>query len=126
MLARNTNAPILARIERGYRPYLFDLAYTVLKMTVRSRGEGRYGFVLLVLCLLAVAQVSAFASANEQHHSQDHCCLLCHVGPMPFLHTNVAAVVLPSLATVWLEPVTDCLTTHDVLRSISSSRAPPA
>src|SRR5581483_7644913 len=81
---------------------LLDLAYTVLKMTVRQRGEGRRGFVLLVLCLLALAQVSAFASANEQHHSQDHCCLLCHVGPLPFLQTNVSAVVMPLLASVWL------------------------
>lgn len=95
-------------------------------MTVGGSGEGRYRFVLLLLCLLVVAQSAAFASVNEQHHSQDHCCLLCHVGPLPFLHTNVSAVVIPVLSMVWLEPVSDFIATHDVLLSTSSSRAPPA
>jgi hypothetical protein len=91
-----------------------------------GRGEGRLAFVLMLLCLVLVAQSTAFASANEQHHSQDHCCTLCHVGPLPFLHTNVSAVVAPVFSMVWLESTPDFISTHDILLSSSSSRAPPA
>jgi hypothetical protein len=95
-------------------------------MTVRCGGEGRYAYVLLLLCLVLLAQSAALASANEQHHSPDHCCTLCHVGPLPFLHTHASVEVLPALSVVWLEPVSDPLATHDVLLATSSSRAPPA
>jgi hypothetical protein len=95
-------------------------------MTIRCGGEGRYLYVLLLLCLLLVAQSAAFASANEQHHSQDHCCLLCHVGPLPFVHTNSTAVVMPNLSMVWLDPPPDFVATHDVQHSTTSSRGPPA
>jgi hypothetical protein len=95
-------------------------------MTLRCRGEGRHVFVLLLLCLVLVAQSTGFASANEEHHSQDHCCLLCHVGPLPFLHTNISAVVVPAFCMVWLESAPDFIPTHEVFLSTSSSRAPPA
>ena len=90
------------------------------------RGEGRFVYLLLLLCLLLVAQSAALASANEQHHSQDHCCTLCHVGPLPFLYTHVSAVVAPALFVVWLEPAPVFIATPDVFLSTSSSRAPPA
>jgi len=90
------------------------------------RGQGLRAFVLLLVCLVLAAQSAGFASANEQHHSQDHCCLLCHVGPLPFLHTNASAVVAPSFSVVWLEPAQDLIATPDVLLTTSSSRAPPA
>ena len=83
-------------------------------------------YVLPLLCLVLVAQVSAFVSANEQHHSQDHCCLLCHVGPLPFLHTHVSPVVAPVFCMVWMESAPDFIPIHEVLLSTSSSRAPPA
>ena len=100
--------------------------YTVFQMTVCRRGEGRYLYVLLMLCLVLAAQSAALLSANEQHHSPDHCCTLCHVGPLPFLHTSVSVVVMPVLSVVWLESPSDSVSTHDVLLSTSSSRAPPA
>jgi hypothetical protein len=79
-----------------------------------------------MLCLVLVAQSAAYASANEQHHSQDHCCILCHVGPLPFLHTTVSATVTPAFSVVWLEPAADFIATHDVFISTNSSRGPPA
>jgi hypothetical protein len=82
--------------------------------------------VLLLLCLVLVAQSAAFESANEQHHSQGHCCLLCHLGPLPFLHTDVSAMVSPAFCMVWMESTKDFIPTHEVLLSTSSSRAPPA
>jgi hypothetical protein len=83
-------------------------------------------YVLLLVCLVLVAQSAAFASLNEQHRSQDHCCLLCHVGPLPFLHTHVSPVVAPVFCMVWLESAPDFIPTPEVLLATSSSRAPPA
>jgi hypothetical protein len=81
---------------------------------------------LLLLCLVLVAQSAAIESANEQHHSQGHCCLLCHLGPLPFLHTDVSAMVSPVFCMAWMESPPDFIPTHEVLLSTSSSRAPPA
>jgi hypothetical protein len=91
-----------------------------------GRSEGHRAFVLLLLCLVLVAQSAAFASVNEQHHAQDHCCTLCHVGPLPFLHTNVPAFLAPSFTMVWFESTPDFVAVHNVLFSTSPSRAPPA
>jgi hypothetical protein len=95
-------------------------------MTVRWRASRRHACIWLLLCLVLLAQSAGFAAANEQHHSQDHCCLLCHAGPLPFLHSNVSAVVAPVFCTVWLESTPNIISTHEVLLSTSSSRAPPA
>ncbi len=82
--------------------------------------------MLLLLCLFLVAQSAGFASANQQHHSEDHCCLLCHVGPLPFLSTNVSAVAVPVFSMVWMESAPDFIPVHEVLLATCSSRAPPA
>jgi hypothetical protein len=73
-----------------------------------------------------VAQSAGFESANEQHHSQGHCCLLCHLGPLPFLHTGVATVAAPVFCMVWMESAPDFIPSHEVLLATSPSRAPPA
>jgi len=82
--------------------------------------------VLLLLCLFLVAQSTAFASATRPHHAEDHCCLLCHVGPLPFLNTNVSAVAVPVLSMVWMESAPDLILAHEVFLSTSYSRGPPA
>jgi hypothetical protein len=92
---------------------------------LRHERKGRWP-VWLLLCLLLVAQSAGFASANQQHHSEDHCCLLCHLGPLPFLNSNVSAVAVPVFCMVWMESAPDFIPVHDVLISTSSSRAPPA
>jgi hypothetical protein len=89
-------------------------------------SEGRRAIVLLLLCLVLAAQTAGFASANDEHRNQGHCCLLCHVGPLPFLHTNVSALVAPAFRVIWLEPPQDLVATPEILCPIRSSRAPPA
>jgi hypothetical protein len=91
----------------------------------RHKRAGRW-FVWLALFLVLVAQSAAFESANQQHHSEDHCCLLCHVGPLPFLNTSVSALAMPVFCMVWLESAPDFIPTHEVLLAASSSRGPPA
>jgi len=57
-------------------------------MTRKIHGDRRLVVVLLLLCATVLAQSSALAAQSESHHSPDHCCLLCHTGPLPFLQTS--------------------------------------
>jgi hypothetical protein len=83
-------------------------------------------FVVFLLCATAYVQAAALESAPEHHHSADHCCLLCHIGPLPFLQGSTcvkAAPVLPVECRVWY-PTSE--SSHDVLLAPSPSRGPPA
>jgi hypothetical protein len=82
--------------------------------------------IVLLLCVTVLAQSSALSAQSESHHSPDHCCLLCHVGPLPFLQTSVAAVWAPVFQVVWLAPQAQFETTSDILVVPSPSRAPPS
>ena len=82
--------------------------------------------VLLLLCVTVLAQSSSLSAQSESHHSPDHCCLLCHVGPLPFVQTSISAALAPVFQTVWLAPAAQFETTSDVLVIPSPSRAPPA
>jgi hypothetical protein len=82
--------------------------------------------VLLLLCATVLAQSTALAAQNESHHSPDHCCLLCHVGPLPFLQTSVSASLAPVFQVVWMAPAARFEATSDALVVPSASRAPPA
>lgn len=82
--------------------------------------------MLLLLCLTVFAQSASLASQHEQHHSPDHCCLLCHVGPMPFLQTSVSVAIAPAVHVEWLALNSEFESVHDVLLATSYSRGPPA
>ena len=88
--------------------------------------SGRTLPVLLLVCLTLLGQPLALASQEESHHVPDHCCLLCHVGPLPFLQSIVTATVTPIFLVVWLTPAPDFELTHFALLFASSSRGPPA
>jgi len=92
--------------------------------------DGRFSWrkltVVLLVCLTLMGQSLALASQGESHHAPDHCCLLCHVGPLPFLQTTVTATVMPIFLVVWLAPAPDFSPAHQVLLSAISSRGPPA
>jgi len=78
------------------------------------------------VCLTLLGQSLALASQEESHHAPDHCCLLCHAGPLPFLQTTSTATVTPVFLVVWLAPAPDFEPAHQVLLSARSSRGPPA
>jgi hypothetical protein len=82
--------------------------------------------VLALVCLTLCGQSLALASQEESHHAPDHCCLLCHVGPLPFLQTAVTATVTPIFLVAWLAPVPDFELAHQAPLFASSSRGPPA
>ena len=80
----------------------------------------------MLVCLILAGQSFALASQDESHHSADHCCLLCHVGPLPFLQASVAATVTPVFLVVWLAAAPDFEPAPQVLLSTSLSRGPPS
>jgi len=64
--------------------------------------------------------------AYEHHeHSSEHCCRLCHLGPLPFVQAGPIAHVAPVVALAWFAPLQESGTAHDTLLSAASSRAPP-
>ena len=87
--------------------------------------SGRTLPVLLLVCLTLLGQSLALAFQEESHHAPDHCCLLCHVGPLPFLQTIVTATVTPVFLIAWLAPAPDFELARFVLLFASSSRGPP-
>ncbi len=82
--------------------------------------------IVLLLCVTGVAQFAALAGETESHHSSDHCCLLCHMGPLHFVEASASAGLAPVFAVVWLTPAAAVATAHDVQLSASPARAPPA
>jgi hypothetical protein len=71
------------------------------------------------------AQSAALLAAIEPHHSTEHCCLLCHVGSLPFLETITEPPIAPIVVMERLIPDPDFEASHDVLLNANSSRAPP-
>ena len=94
-------------------------------MTHGNYGGRRLFLVLLLLCVTILAQSSALSAQSETHHSPDHCCLLCHVGPMAMVQAKAPVAVAPVFHMVWMASPADFRATHDVLLATDSSRAPP-
>jgi len=82
--------------------------------------------IVLLLCVTGLAQFSALVSERETHHASDHCCLLCHAGPLQFLQVSASTGLAPVFEVVWLTPPTEVAAAHDVQLPASPARAPPA
>lgn len=81
--------------------------------------------VLFLLCLMLYAQVAVFVQP-ETHQADGHCCVLCHLGTLPFLHAAVVPPPSPIVVVDRLIPNRGTEALRDVLLSVNSSRAPPA
>jgi len=82
--------------------------------------------VLFLLCLMVCAQTAAVFASVEPHHATGHCCVLCHIGSIPFLETAARAFFAPIVVVERLIHNPDFEASHDVLLTANSSRAPPA
>jgi len=100
--------------------------YTKSQMILREIRGRRALLVLAILCLMVWGQSAALSLEHSEHHSSEHCCLLCHAGPLPFLQTTLSIAVAPVVPLAWFAPPAEIQDTHDVLIATSSSRAPPA
>jgi hypothetical protein len=82
-------------------------------------------WLALILSLTLYAQAAALDPQHEAHEQPDHCCLLCHVGPLSLLYSPAPAPVSPNFELAWLIQVPDFAPSHDILSTARSSRAPP-
>ena len=80
--------------------------------------------VLLFLCALVGAQAASLAGVHSHEHSPQHCCALCHAGPLPFLEPGIVAAISPHVAVIWISGPAEFAIPHDVLLDGGSSRAP--
>jgi hypothetical protein len=95
-------------------------------VTVKGQITKRVLLVVALLCAVVCAQAASLASEQFHQHSSQHCCALCHIGPLPFLQPASATYLAPVLATEWFEWSVELDTTHEVLLASGYSRAPPA
>ena len=82
--------------------------------------------IVLLLCVTGAAQFAALVSEPETHHASDHCCLLCHAGPLQFLQVSASTGLAPVFKVVWLTPTVEAAVARDVQLPASPARAPPA
>ena len=101
--------------------------YTDLQsMSFEGNRRGKFVLVVLLLCATLGAQTNSLASEQETHHGSDHCCGLCHLGPIPILPSITVALVAPVSSAVWVAPSSALGAPREVLLASAPSRAPPA
>jgi hypothetical protein len=59
-------------------------------------------WILLLLCAVCCAQTASLFEIHSHEHSPQHCCGLCHTGPLPFVAPAGGAENTPLLAVVAL------------------------
>src|SRR5207253_11489291 len=97
-------------------------SYNEIVMAQRRCGS------LLVVALLAVllgAQTISFAGAHGHQHPSQHCCALCHAGPLPFLQSGFASALAPQPRVAWFSGTVESEIPHEAPLLSGSSRAPP-
>jgi hypothetical protein len=82
--------------------------------------------VLFLLTLMLYAQLAVLFAQPEAHQADGHCCVLCHLGSLPFLQVATAPPPSPMVVVERLIPNRNIEALRDVLLNVNSSRAPPA
>jgi uncharacterized membrane protein len=95
-------------------------------MPLEGKSARRLLLTLFVLCVTLISQSASFAAEQETHHSSEHCCGLCHIGPLPILPAAAATVVAPVFSPVWVTAAETSADPREVLTTSAASRAPPA
>jgi hypothetical protein len=90
-----------------------------------GQPSGKTLLVLMLLGLVVWAQSSKLASQPGRHHARDHCCLLFHLGPLPFLEPAITCAVTPVFVSGGLPATPDFNPAREVPLAATSSRAPP-
>ena len=86
----------------------------------------RRTLLLLVLCAFVLGQWCAFSAEYQQHGTDEHCCLLCHIGPYASFDSAVRIEIAPPIAAVWIRTADDTTAPRDATVSAASSRGPPS
>jgi hypothetical protein len=82
--------------------------------------------LLVLLCFTVLGQWCALDLQHQQHGSDEHCCLLCHVGPHAALDGVAPVYSAPVFSAAWVAPAP--VGAHPLQAPVrqASSRAPPA
>ena len=99
--------------------------YTGASVLHNWTSNRRLWLILLVLCATLYGQALSFTDEQETHHASQHCCGLCHLGPVPILPVQAATVVAPVFSPVWLANSDLLSIVHEIFVSSAPSRAPP-
>jgi hypothetical protein len=97
-------------------------------MVARMRDRNaafRVLFIVLFVCAMVGAQAFTLAW-DHPHQSSEHCCGLCHAGPLPFVQPSISTNSTPTLETAWLVWAPELQHQRETLPGAGSSRAPPA
>ncbi len=94
-------------------------------IALSPQAHWRRFLILLLLVVTLFSQSAALGAEYQQHHSTEHCCLLCHVS-MPFLQASAQDTIAPLTSLQWLAPDSEFDSFYDVFLATSSSRGPPA
>ena len=94
-------------------------------MLYEGIGLRRLFLTVLVVFATLSAQAASLTAEPETHHVSDHCCGLCHLGPIPILPSTVTGVAAPHFAPVWLADSGAAGAPRQVLVTSAASRAPP-
>jgi hypothetical protein len=95
-------------------------------MTGRTSIRFRYALAFVLLFAIICGQAAALSPTHEQHKAQDHGCLICFAGSLPFVEPTAGAPAAPVMAVAWRASSPDIEATRDVRLTLRSSRAPPA
>ncbi len=82
-------------------------------------------FALLLMLAVICAQTAWLADSGREHSSQ-HCCGLCHAGPMTFVAQAIVSSIAPVSPVEWIAVDPGSAITLQALGGAGSSRAPPA
>src|SRR2546426_520395 len=95
-------------------------------MPFEERFRGKVLLIVLLLCATLGAQANSLTSEQEFHHGSQHCCRLCHIGPIPIVPTAAVVVVAPVFSAVWVPTLGAPGAPREILLAAAPSRAPPA
>jgi hypothetical protein len=89
-------------------------------------AAGRISLILFLICAVVCVHAVTVSSEPFHQHSSQHCCGLCHTGPLAFVEAAIDTGLLPVLSQAWLEQSHGSDPAHEILLAAGSSRAPPA
>jgi hypothetical protein len=96
-----------------------------MQMALGGRAKRRTVLIVLLLCAVSLAQFAALQDNHTLHFANDHCCLLCHVGVLPFLQPDTGISAAPAAPVEWLAFSPGSVFCQDALLVHRDSRAPP-
>jgi hypothetical protein len=82
-------------------------------------------WIVAALCVLVWAQGVSLAAQHEHHNDTEHCCGLCHLGPLPLVAPETGLAGAPIAPMAWVSPANDTRPLREALPASTPSRAPP-